>query len=433
MKNRNLGINVGEDRISILLYTDDIILICDSREDLQELLNVVNKYAVDFNMSFSAAKSGVIVIDESSGNSDEWVLGGIKISQVKDYKYLGIMIDNKGMQKAKSDKILKAYQWYGRLGAAVKFRSNRYEVTRGIWKTVAVPNIMYAMNVVPWNKSELSQMETVQNRVGRLGLGANRYVGQEAIRGDMGWSTFEERLMKGQMKYKIRLEQMDNNRWAKKVYKKLGKNSKWMKKCIRNVNKCELKRVWVVGLDEEIEEWRTVDEEGRGVNFTDDKWKSVIAHRVSKIGCDAWKRGMIGKPTMEYYQSKIVPKKEQFYDGSLGSALLFKARTLSLEVNRRTYRWNDTGSKKCDKCNLDVNESVFHFMAECPKYDQPRDQFMEKCINILGIERFRAITGRVDRGLKFFLGFEEGVPGQLMDNVKEFLEEAWMIRKLGNE
>ena len=77
-----------------------------------------------------------------------------------------------------------------------------------------------------------------------------------------------------------------------------------------------------------------------------------------------------------------------------------------------------TGSKKCDKCNLDVNESVFHFMAECPKYDQPRHQFMEKCINILGIERFRAITGRVDRGLKFFLGFEEGVPDQLMDNVK---------------
>ena len=81
---------------------------------------------------------------------------------------------------------------------------------------------------------------------------------------------------------------------------------------------------------------------------------------------------MIGEPTMEYYQSKIVSKKEQFYDGSLRSALLFKARTLSIEVNRRTHRWNDNGSKKC---NLDVKESVFHFMAECPNYDQLRDQF----------------------------------------------------------
>ena len=215
------------------------------------------------------------------------------------------------MQKAKADRILKANQWYGRLGAAVKFRSNRYEVTRGLWKNVALPSIMYAMNVIHWYKSEMNQIENVQNRVGRLGLGANRYVVQEAIRGDMGWSTFEERLMKGQMKYKIRLERMDNSRWAKKVYKKLGKNSKWMKKCVSNINKCDLRRVWVVGLDEEVEQWRTVDEEGQGTNFTDDKWKSVIADKVSKIGCDVWKRSMIGKPTMKHYQNKKIPTKER--------------------------------------------------------------------------------------------------------------------------
>ena len=48
---------------------------------------------------------------------------------------------------------------------------------------------MYGMNIVPWNKNKLSLIETVQNRVERLGLGANRYVGQEAIRGDIGWSA----------------------------------------------------------------------------------------------------------------------------------------------------------------------------------------------------------------------------------------------------
>ena len=53
-------------------------------------------------------------------------------------------------------------------------------------------------------------------------------------------------------------------------------------------------------------------------------------------------------------------------------------------------------------------------------------------IRVLGIDRFREITGRLNRGLNFFLGFEEDVPDQLMDYVKDFLEEAWMIRKLGN-
>ena len=56
----------------------------------------------------------------------------------------------------------------------------------------------------------------IQNVVGRVALGANRYVGVEAIRGDMGWSTFRERVMKGKMNYKIRLERMPEERIAKR-------------------------------------------------------------------------------------------------------------------------------------------------------------------------------------------------------------------------
>ena len=34
-------------------------------------------------------------------------------------------------------------------------------------------------------------------RVGRMGLGTNKVVGLESIRGDMVWNSFEERLFKG--------------------------------------------------------------------------------------------------------------------------------------------------------------------------------------------------------------------------------------------
>ena len=73
-------------------------------------------------------------------------------------------------------------------------------------------------------------------------LGANRYAAVEAIRGDMGWSTFEERLMKNQLKYKARLERMNSKRYAKKVYKEIGLGSKWIYSCGRNVKKSGLKK-----------------------------------------------------------------------------------------------------------------------------------------------------------------------------------------------
>ena len=71
-----------------------------------------------------------------------------------------------------------------------------------------------------------------------MGLGSNKMVGVKAIRSDMGWSSFEERLFKGKLKFKIRLEKMDEDRWAKKCYLEVGTRSRWSMNCAKIVNKC---------------------------------------------------------------------------------------------------------------------------------------------------------------------------------------------------
>ena len=67
-------------------------------------------------------------------------------------------------------------------------------------------------------KCELDKLKVIQNKMGRMALGVNRYVGVEAIRGDMGWSPFDERMTKSVITYYVRIEKMSNNRWPKKVY-----------------------------------------------------------------------------------------------------------------------------------------------------------------------------------------------------------------------
>ena len=100
------------------------------------------------------------------------------------YKYIGINVCQNGFGKAKTDKIFICNQWFGRLGSAVKFRANKYEVVRGVWKALGVPNIMYAAGVLPWNAGEFGKLEVPQNKIGRLGLGAKKIVGTETIRSD---------------------------------------------------------------------------------------------------------------------------------------------------------------------------------------------------------------------------------------------------------
>ena len=140
--------------------------------------------------------------------------------------------------------------------SAAKFRANKYDVVRCLWKGMGVPAVMYAANVLNWTQQDFDKLEVAQNKIGRVALGANRIVGAEAIRGDMGWSTFGERINKAVLSYKARLERMQEGRWAKKVYNHNFRNSKWIKSCAKMVRKCNLKKEAVAGGGS----WRLADE-----------------------------------------------------------------------------------------------------------------------------------------------------------------------------
>ena len=121
---------------------------------------------------------------------------------------------------------------YGIINGKINFRANQYEVMRGLWKGLAVPSVMYGLEIVEVGGKEKRGLEIVQNRAARRGLGANRHVATEALRGEMGWSTFQERIDKTKINYRVRLEHMSDKRWAKKIFEWRGNKSTFKKKQI---------------------------------------------------------------------------------------------------------------------------------------------------------------------------------------------------------
>ena len=81
------------------------------------------------------------------------------------------------------------------------------------------------------------------------------------------------------------------------------------------------------------------------------KWE--VNKCIQQKGWEEWRQEMRDKNTLEWYQVKEVPGREWFYDGSLGDDLLFKARTKSLELNSRVYRWRNEGSSVCRMCDAE--------------------------------------------------------------------------------
>ena len=77
----------------------------------------------------------------------------------------------------------------------------KYEVLRGVWKSVAVPSIMYGMGMTAWNESEIWKLEVGQNKVARMALNAPRYAALEVLRAvvDLGggyWDLSPECFLK---------------------------------------------------------------------------------------------------------------------------------------------------------------------------------------------------------------------------------------------
>ena len=71
-------------------------------------------------------------------------------------------------------------------------------------------------------------MERLQNKAERLRLGANSFVGVEALRVEMGWSRYEERVANLKAGYKMRLEKRGLENWAGYIYR-VGEISEWHK------------------------------------------------------------------------------------------------------------------------------------------------------------------------------------------------------------
>uniref|UniRef100_A0A6B0UCP1 Putative tick transposon n=1 Tax=Ixodes ricinus TaxID=34613 RepID=A0A6B0UCP1_IXORI len=87
-----------------------------------------------------------------------------------------------------------------------------------MWKAVVVPGLTFANAVVCVPGDTRTALERSQREVGRQALGCHGTVANEAVQGDLGWSSFEAREATSKVSYEGRLRLMDRCRWAKRLF-----------------------------------------------------------------------------------------------------------------------------------------------------------------------------------------------------------------------
>jgi hypothetical protein len=410
MRLRNIdGIEVGDRNLSCLAFADDIMLVSETAEGLQRLLAETGRFGNDLGVKFSGSKCKVMIFGE--GANEGWVLGNDVLEVVNEYRYLGVLLSNGSdiLAKHKREKELGMLRMVGMMKMVASKNANAYMLIRELWKGVAVPQSLYGYEICKVTKKECEWMDRVQNRVGRIGLGANSFVAVEAIQGEMGWSRYSHRIHRMKANFKARLLNMEDSVWVRYMYDTFTR-SIWRK------NLLKIDRLY------DLQE-----------TYTDGNSKIAIRNKIRERAQLEWEAGVGRKVTLGLYRNKERPKMEEFYDGRWSSMLLFKARTGSLEVNARTYRWNGIGDE-CGWCNRGEKETVCHMMVECMGHEMERRLYLDTLKHVMGEILLQSVLERDDFGLGVLLGFEsECVNLKCMRNdivirTKVFLMALWRKR-----
>lgn len=115
-------------------------------------------------------------------------------------------------------------------------------VRRSLWKEITVPYCLYASEVTRYREGDVVQLEKGSECCWKMGSGDH---GEHSSGGDMGWSTFREKRIKGKLGLLKKIEMYGENQWVKKVFQENRvENSSWIKEFERWKRRESIADMW---------------------------------------------------------------------------------------------------------------------------------------------------------------------------------------------
>ena len=166
------GVVVGRVKFFMLAYADDMVILAERPTDLQEMLNILQRYAKRNDLVINAAKSKVM---RFSGNGHlskrNWTYGNEELEEVKSFVYLGFTFTSSGRHKkhieglASSGKRRVASVW----SIAEKNFTENFIIRRQMFYSLVRPAFTYGCEIFGYEECE--ELERVQRMYFRWTLG----------------------------------------------------------------------------------------------------------------------------------------------------------------------------------------------------------------------------------------------------------------------
>ena len=220
------GFRLGRICVSGLLFADDLILLARDADGLLRLLTKVKRHADILRMEINTSKDKSEVISPDGEAGDLWqVMDGdgepvLSLKQVIRYKYLGNptmeSMHKIGVEKQKQC-IQKAHRYKGSCIFMSRDGPDVVDMVLATWCNIAIPAILYGTEMIPFTEATILEIERTQNQVAKYALGVPLGTAGLCAQIDLGMKPFRQVLYEHQLKFYIRVLNLDEKRWVKQA------------------------------------------------------------------------------------------------------------------------------------------------------------------------------------------------------------------------
>jgi len=134
-ENSNLGIKINGQKISLLLFADDIALIAEIKEDLAQLINAMYKtFEKKLEMRINVKKTKLLVCERENNTRIQIKLRNQTIEQVDEFTYLGSTISKDERNRSEIIKrICQAKIAFNKKKTMFTSRSTSLKIRKIVW------------------------------------------------------------------------------------------------------------------------------------------------------------------------------------------------------------------------------------------------------------------------------------------------------------
>jgi hypothetical protein len=362
IKYNSNGITCGETKVHCLLYADDLVMLAETEQDMQNMLNILNTWCKKWMMRANVSKTKIVHFRNQNDPQSQfnYMFDDMSIEVVDSYKYLGMVFHYSLNYDFTADVLAKSG---GRALGAIcsKFRNLKgltFKTFKKMFDTGVAPILDYCSGV--WGKNKCGKLDTIQNRALRFFLGVHKFAPTIAVTGDCGWISCTTRRHIEILRLWNRLININHSRLTYKIFMwdKSLCSKNWSKSVFEIMTMCNIVENFELHLPVSINYVRnSLCEQNRS------EWRNEL-QEVSKLRSYCLFKDSYG---CEPYLYKVVDRHHR------SILAQFRCGILPLKVETGRYQNIPAELRLCVLCEENVVENEFHFMLQCSKYDNLRN------------------------------------------------------------